>query len=172
MALSRSSANSSFLPVDTGALIVKPVTAISVATQTSTTIVTGAASIRIPIVNSDPQAAWVPELGEISPSDAVLGEVNVQFFKLAGLTIVSNELLADASPGSQPHRRRWAVERHQPEARCSMGGQRHDQRAVRIDVVGHQHRQCRRERLGVPHSGALDRMRARAEILAAGQTDL
>lgn len=98
MAMTTASANGSFLPDQVGDLIVRPVTTASIATQVSTVITTGANSFRIPIVSADPSAAFVAEGAEITPSDATLAEVVVAFKKLAGLTIVSNELMADASP--------------------------------------------------------------------------
>lgn len=88
----------SFLPGEYGDLIVRPVTRASIATTVSQTVITGGASFRVPVVAADPAASWTAEAAEIAPSDATLAEVVVAFKKLAGLTIVSNELLADASP--------------------------------------------------------------------------
>ena len=98
MAMTNASANLSFLPQDVGDLLVKPVIWESIAATISTTISTGANAFRIPIVAADPSAAWVAEGAEITPSDATLDEAVVAFKKLAGLTIVSNELINDASP--------------------------------------------------------------------------
>ena len=95
-----STANGSFLPQDVGALIIRPVIAASVATQVGTVVQTAAGSFRVPVVAADPSAGWVAEGAEITPSDATLAEAVVAFKKLAGLTIVSNELLGDASPAA------------------------------------------------------------------------
>lgn len=98
MAMTNASANAAFLPQDTGPLIVRPVIAASVAAQLATVVTTSAASFRVPIVSADPSAAWVAEGAEITPSDATLAEAVVAFKKVAGLTVVSNELIADATP--------------------------------------------------------------------------
>lgn len=98
MANTTATVSSAFLPAEAGPLIIRPVQQASVAATVATTVVTGAAAYRIPIVSSDPAAGWVAEGAEIAPSDATLGEVAVPFRKVAGLSIVSNELLADASP--------------------------------------------------------------------------
>lgn len=98
MAMTTASGNASFLPTDTGELIVRPVTAASIATTVSTVVTTGADVFRIPVVSADPTAAWVAEGAEITPADATLTEAVVNFKKLAGLTIVSNEMVADATP--------------------------------------------------------------------------
>lgn len=98
MAMTTSSGNASFLPTDVGELIVRPVTAASIATTVSTVVTTDADVFRIPVVSADPTAGWVAEGAEITPADATLTEAVVSFKKLAGLTIVSNEMVADASP--------------------------------------------------------------------------
>src|SRR5512134_921363 len=85
-------------PEQVGALVVQPVIAESVAAQVSTVVQTRAHSYRIPVVATDPTAAWVAEGDEITPSDADLDEVTVTPPKVAGLTIVSRELADDSSP--------------------------------------------------------------------------
>lgn len=88
----------SFLPPEFSDLIIRPVTRASIAATISSTIVTLGASFRVPVVAADPAAGWTAEGAEISPSDASLAEAVVAFKKVAALSIVSNELLADASP--------------------------------------------------------------------------
>lgn len=97
MALTKSSANGSFLNSQVGDLIVRPALAVSVAAQVST-VVTTDGDFRIPIVGSDPSASWVAEGAEITPSDPTLAELVVTPFKIAGLTIISRELAEDSSP--------------------------------------------------------------------------
>ncbi|AZI58387.1 phage major capsid protein [Nakamurella antarctica] len=98
MTLYSPQANGSFLPFDVGALIVQPVTTESIATRISTVVKTGAQTFRIPIVSADPTAAWTAEGAEIAPSDPTLTELIVTPKKLAGLTVISNELAHDSSP--------------------------------------------------------------------------
>ena len=100
MAMYTTNANLSFLPDQIGALVVQPVTRESVAIQASTTIRAAGHRYRIPIVNTDPAAVWVAEGAEITPSDPTLSELVIDQYKIAGLTVVSNEMLADATPES------------------------------------------------------------------------
>lgn len=98
MANTTATVSSAFLPAEAGPLIIRPVQQASIAATVSTTVVTGAAVYRIPVVATDPAAGWVAEGAEIAPSDANLAEIAVPFRKAGGLSIVTNELLADASP--------------------------------------------------------------------------
>lgn len=86
------------LPDEVGALLVEPTLAMSVAAAVSTIVHTGSKSFRIPLVSADPSAQWVNEGQEITPSDPTLSEVVVTPSKVAGLTIISNELAKDSSP--------------------------------------------------------------------------
>jgi len=79
-------------------LLVQPVLAESVAAQVAKVIQTNASSLRLPVVTADPTAAWTAEGAEIAVTDADLDEINVAFHALKGLTVVSNELIADSSP--------------------------------------------------------------------------
>lgn len=54
--------------------------------------------VKVPRVLSDPTAAWTDEAGLITPSDPNYHEVEATPRKLAALTVVSNELLADSNP--------------------------------------------------------------------------
>src|SRR4051794_1534433 len=88
-------------PEEVDALLVTPVLALSVAAQdgvVATVRRTVAPSYRVPKVTADPSADWVAEGDEIPVSDADLDELVITPTKVAGLTIVSNELAADTSP--------------------------------------------------------------------------
>lgn len=99
MAMNTQSANRSFLPSQIHELIVEPVTRESVALQVANVPTVGEVNeYRVPIVGSDPTAAWTAEGAEIALSDATLAEVSATFAKLAGLTIISRELAEDSSP--------------------------------------------------------------------------
>ena len=54
----------------------------------------------MPRVTADPTAAWTAEGAEIAVSDAVLDELEITPKKLAGLTVMSNELASDSSPAA------------------------------------------------------------------------
>jgi len=88
------------LPAQIGPLLVEPAFRASVAAQASTRVVLSARSLRVPIVTMDPQASWVAEGQEITPSDPLLAELDIFPSKLAGLTIISAELAADSSPAA------------------------------------------------------------------------
>ena len=79
-------------------LITVPVMAQSVAMQAATVIDTDATRTHIPLVTGDPSAAWVAEGAEIGPSDPTVDDLVVIPAKVAGLTIITNELAADTSP--------------------------------------------------------------------------
>lgn len=89
-----------FTPEEVADLLITPLTAAAVATQdnvTATVVATQSHVWRVPMVTDDPAADWIAEGAEIAPSDATLAELEVTPRKLAGLTIVTNELLADTS---------------------------------------------------------------------------
>lgn len=92
--------NKTFLPEEVGTLVVKPTRAASVALQVATVpmVDSGIHRYRVPIVASDPTTAWVAEGQEIAPSDIVPDEAETDFFKLAGLSIITHELATDSSP--------------------------------------------------------------------------
>jgi HK97 family phage major capsid protein len=87
-------------PEDVGDLLDTTVGGISVAMQVSRLVDTGSTSYRIPILTTDPTAGWFTEGAEITPTDAVTDEVDVVPPKVAGLTIISNELADDSSPAA------------------------------------------------------------------------
>lgn len=96
--LNTNNAGAILTPAQVEDLLVKPVLTESVATQVARVVRTGASSIRLPVVNADPSAAWTAEGAEIAISDPMIAEIDIRFAKLAGLTVVSNELVADSSP--------------------------------------------------------------------------
>lgn len=83
-----------------GPLIVDPVIAESVALNPAvTTSVTITGNVgHIPIVREDAGAAWVAEGAEIIPDDGVFDELEVSTCKVAGMSVASNEMIADSSP--------------------------------------------------------------------------
>ncbi|GAA1683556.1 hypothetical protein MMUR_22200 [Mycolicibacterium murale] len=87
-------------PEDVQALVIQPLIASSVALLVSTVVQTGSHSTRFPIVVSDPENAWVPEGAEIPVSDPDIDELVVTPSGLKGLTVVSNELMADSDPAA------------------------------------------------------------------------
>ncbi len=91
----------SITPDQISQLITLPVQRASVAVQVSTLIQSTATKTRIPLVTADPSAGWVAEGDEIGASDPTIDDIEVTPAKLAGLTIITNELAADSSPAAQ-----------------------------------------------------------------------
>lgn len=87
-------------PAEVGELVIRPLIEQSVAAQVSTVVQTNSHDFRVPVVSADPTAAWTAEGAEIAASDPTIGEVVVTPKKLAGLTVVSNELASDSSPAA------------------------------------------------------------------------
>ncbi|MBC3193838.1 phage major capsid protein [Pseudonocardia sp. C8] len=87
-----------FSPEQVSALFVEPVIARAVATDpaVATVVRLKGPTWRAPRITADPSAGWVAEGGEIPVSDAALDEVVVVPSKVAGLTVVSSELLEDS----------------------------------------------------------------------------
>ncbi|MCQ4365834.1 phage major capsid protein [Mycobacterium gordonae] len=100
MALTTSGGASILTPEEVGALVIRPLMETSVAAQVSTVVPTNSHDFRVPIVSADPTAAWTAEGAEITASDPTITEVLVTPRKLAGLTVISNELAADSSPAA------------------------------------------------------------------------
>lgn len=88
------------LPEQIHQLIVQPVQRDSIAFRVTTVISTDTNTSKFPIVTADPAAAWTPEGQEITPDDQEFDELEVTPRKVAGLTIVSNELAADSNPAA------------------------------------------------------------------------
>lgn len=98
MSLTRTTGAAILTPEEVGSLLVEPTINLCEATNAATVIQTGNAWFRLPIISADPSAAWLNEGDEIPATDATLNEVDVHFAKLAGLSVVSNELAQDSSP--------------------------------------------------------------------------
>lgn len=82
------------------ALITLPVEQASIAAQVATVVPTTATRTHIPLVTADPSASWVAEGAEIGASDPTIDDVVVEPAKIAGLTVITNELAADTSPAA------------------------------------------------------------------------
>jgi HK97 family phage major capsid protein len=100
MTLNTTSGVAVLTPEQVEALVVQPLIRQSVAMQVSTVIQTSSHETRFPIVQTDPTTAWTPEGQEINVSDADLEELVAVPKKLAGLTVVSNELVSDSDPSA------------------------------------------------------------------------
>jgi HK97 family phage major capsid protein len=100
MALTTTGGASILTPEEVGALVIRPLMQQSIAAQVSTVIPTNSHDFRVPIVSADPTAAWTAEGAEISASDPTITELLVSPKKLAGLTVISNELASDSSPAA------------------------------------------------------------------------
>jgi HK97 family phage major capsid protein len=87
-------------PEQVASLVVLPLIQQSVAMQASTVVQTASHQLRVPRVTADLQAAWTAEGAEIAVSDPTVDEVDIVPKKLAGLTIITNELAADSSPAA------------------------------------------------------------------------
>ncbi|MBO0680336.1 phage major capsid protein [Mycolicibacterium sp. S2-37] len=98
MSQSTINAASILRPEEVHELVIQPLTTESVAFQASTVVQTNSHDYRIPILTGDPDVGWTAEGAEITADDADLGEVVVTPRKVAGITVVSNELAADSSP--------------------------------------------------------------------------
>lgn len=92
--------NAGILPHDYGQLVVQPFMKMSIAAQVSTVLQTSLVEYHLPVVLADPSANWVAEGDEIAPSIGLLAELIVRPRKIAGLTVVSNELADDSSPAA------------------------------------------------------------------------
>lgn len=85
-------------PEEVGQLIILPLGGESVAARASTYVPTSQSQYRLPVVKDDPDTDWVAEGEEIPVSDADLDELVTDFKKLAGLSLVTNELVSDSNP--------------------------------------------------------------------------
>jgi HK97 family phage major capsid protein len=88
-------------PEELGPLIIQPLRMRSVALRVSTVIETLRHDLRFPIVENDAAAAWVVEADDINVSSPGIGELTVTPSKVAALTKVSNELIADSAENAQ-----------------------------------------------------------------------
>jgi HK97 family phage major capsid protein len=100
MAMSTTNGAPILTPSQVYALVIQPLINQSVAAQVSTVVPISTTSLLIPRNTGDPTAAWVQEGAEIATSDAALDQITVTPKKLAGLSIVTNELAGDSSPAA------------------------------------------------------------------------
>lgn len=100
MTNSTTNASAILAPELVGPLLIQPLQTISVAAQVATVVNVHAHSFRVPVVAEDPSAAWVREGEEITPSDMTLTESVADLRKLAGLTVITNELRDDTNPAA------------------------------------------------------------------------
>lgn len=91
---------SGLLPAEYGALVTEPVRRLSVALHVANVVTTQANTFRIPVLKDDAGAAWVAEGSEITPDDAKFDEIIVTPKKVAGLSILSRELVDDSDPAA------------------------------------------------------------------------
>lgn len=98
MTLTTVSGSGLLSPAEVGDLVISPLGEVSIAATVSSYVPTTQATYRLPVASENPATAWVAEGEEIPVSDAEMGELATNFRKLAGLTLVSNELVADSNP--------------------------------------------------------------------------
>lgn len=98
MTFLESAASGILRPEEVGDLIIRPITQASVAMQVTTVAQTSSAVFRIPIVDVDASATWVPEGNDIVTNDATVTELQVTPLKVAALVKISSELAEDSSP--------------------------------------------------------------------------
>lgn len=79
-------------------LLLRPVEDASTAATTATVVTTTSSEFRVPKVTESPSASWVREGEEIGVSGAKFDELVIRPAKIAGLTVISNELADDSSP--------------------------------------------------------------------------
>jgi HK97 family phage major capsid protein len=87
-------------PDQIGDIIIRPLIQQSIAGQVLETVMTGSHEYRIPIITEDVTAAFTAESAEIPVSDAAVSELKAVPAKLSALTVISNELAADADPAA------------------------------------------------------------------------
>lgn len=98
MSVKRSNLAEAWLPEDFGDMLNLVVASKSVAAKVSKNETTDRASKSYPLFVANPAVGWYDELDEIAPNDPSTSEVVVTPFKTAGLTLLSNESVADSDP--------------------------------------------------------------------------
>ncbi|WP_020077203.1 phage major capsid protein [Cryocola sp. 340MFSha3.1] len=83
---------------EAGPLIIEPLQAASLAIQLTTNVETEGNDYRIPVITDDPSAAWLNENEEIPLSEQAADQEIVTPAKVAGLSVISNELANDTHP--------------------------------------------------------------------------
>jgi HK97 family phage major capsid protein len=96
--LTTGGASAILTPEQVQTLVVEPLTRRSVGMQISTVVTTDTHTTRFPIVVSDLSSSWCAEGTEIAITDPTLSELECTPSKLASLTVVSTELIADSNP--------------------------------------------------------------------------
>jgi len=76
--------------------VIRALTEASVMRRLARTIAITAGSVKIPRLDGSVTAAWTAEAAAIAPSDPTFGQLEFIPHKLAAMTLVSNELLADS----------------------------------------------------------------------------
>ena len=94
------SGGSILAPEQVESLVVQPLIRDARATTVSTVLTTERHATRFPIVLSDPTTGWIQEGHEIDVTDPTIDEIVCVPSKLAGLTVVSNELAGDSDPSA------------------------------------------------------------------------
>lgn len=89
---------SALFPTEYGALIDNATKEQAVAAKVLTHVTARHNTMSFPVLDSDPSPEWTAEGTEITLSDAGTSELIVTPKKVAGLTKISNEALADGSP--------------------------------------------------------------------------
>lgn len=98
MAFLSDAASGILTPEEVGELIVRPIQDESVAMRVATVVQTSSPTFRIPVVDTDAAAAWVPEGEDIDLTQPTVTEEVVTPLKVAALVKVSTELAEDSSP--------------------------------------------------------------------------
>jgi HK97 family phage major capsid protein len=96
MAFNRDSNNIVLRPDEFGEIYYRPLRGASVALQVTRNVQTGASTYRVPVVTAFPTAEWTAEGAVITATDPTVTEVSCTPPKLAGLTVVSREMLDDS----------------------------------------------------------------------------
>lgn len=100
MSLTSSTGAAMLTADEVSALVIRPLMEQSIAAQVATIVPITAHDLRVPIATADPTAAWTAEGAEIAVSDPTITELLVTPKKLAGLTVITNELASDSSPAA------------------------------------------------------------------------
>ena len=101
MAIGEFNASGILAPEEVGPPIIQPLRLHIFALRVSTVIESTRPSLRFPVVDTEAAASWVGEGDDITESDPDLDETTVTPTKLAALTQISNELIADSAENAQ-----------------------------------------------------------------------
>ncbi|WP_029116863.1 phage major capsid protein [Mycobacterium sp. URHB0044] len=98
MAVTNSSLQAAWTPDDYGKLIDIVIAEKSIAFRAGTKIMTGAETIRFPMLTADPASGWYAENTQISLTDPTTNELVIVPKKVAALNQTSNEAAEDSNP--------------------------------------------------------------------------